>query len=399
MSSRRPLQVLTALTLVACLTSPALAASPQRPQPRPTQQNPVTGPARQAAPAAQEQSRRATREQELREQRQRELQQGIEEQVRHQVEQTVQPGGRQGQRERAAKEARTAVLKKAWDEGVAESRRLVAQAREILQEQAGDHPVAALKKLRAIQSRLESNYLKLSTIAVEMPGFRDDLQPARRTLLDLMGRIRLLAEQSTQQATSLEASAEAALAAGQVDDALAKLTEGAAKHPYPQGLVKKIVSLSQKAGKQIGKIWVNGQAVKAQPVLREGRNLVPLRALAEALGVQPEWNAETRTVTFTKGDTTVQLTIDSQDVLVNSKKIAIDVPATIVEGRTHVPVRAVAELLEAEVNYDAETGAVTVDEPLPETSAAEVEEGGSTDGSTDAGADGETDAGADGDQS
>jgi len=96
------------------------------------------------------------------------------------------------------------------------------------------------------------------------------------------------------------------------------------------------------------------------PQLIDGRTLVPLRAIFEALGAEVDWNPATRTVTGTRGDTVVVLTIGSTTPTVNGQVVPIDVPAQIVDDRTLVPVRFVAESFGVEVDWDGNTRTVTI---------------------------------------
>jgi len=96
------------------------------------------------------------------------------------------------------------------------------------------------------------------------------------------------------------------------------------------------------------------------PQVTDGRTLVPLRAIFEALGAEVSWNAETQTVTGTKGGTTVVLPIGSTSPTVNGQVVNIDVPGTVVNGRTLVPLRFVAESFGVHVNWDAEARQVTI---------------------------------------
>jgi hypothetical protein len=90
---------------------------------------------------------------------------------------------------------------------------------------------------------------------------------------------------------------------------------------------------------------VNGMTRKmdAAPFIKDGRTLLPIRALIEALGGSVQWNASTRTATVMLGSRTVALTIGSTTALVNGTPITLDVAPMIVGGRTFLPLRAVAE--------------------------------------------------------
>ena len=109
-------------------------------------------------------------------------------------------------------------------------------------------------------------------------------------------------------------------------------------------------------------IITNGEAkaldVPAQII--ESRTMVPLRAIFEALGASVEWDDATKTVTSVKGETTVKLTIGQASINVNGEDKALDVPAQIVDSRTLVPVRAIAESFGCDVAWDDATKTVTI---------------------------------------
>jgi hypothetical protein len=99
---------------------------------------------------------------------------------------------------------------------------------------------------------------------------------------------------------------------------------------------------------------VNGMTRKmdAAPFIKDGRTLLPIRALIEALGGSVQWNASTRTATVMLGSRTVALTIGSTTALVNGKLITLDVAPMIVGGRTFLPLRAVAENLGLDLAWE-----------------------------------------------
>jgi hypothetical protein len=96
------------------------------------------------------------------------------------------------------------------------------------------------------------------------------------------------------------------------------------------------------------------------PVIENGRTLVPLRAIFEALNAQVEWDGATQTVTAKREDTTIKLTIDKSEAYCNDQEVKLDVPAKLVDGRTIVPLRFISESLGAEVNWNAETQVITI---------------------------------------
>ncbi len=104
------------------------------------------------------------------------------------------------------------------------------------------------------------------------------------------------------------------------------------------------------------------------PAIFQGRTYVAIRFLSEKVfEAQVDWNAEERSVTFTKGDFVVTLFVGKKIAIVNGKEISIDAPPIIVEGRTLVPLRFISENLGASVEWEAETQKVTIYYPAKTT--------------------------------
>ena len=112
-------------------------------------------------------------------------------------------------------------------------------------------------------------------------------------------------------------------------------------------------------------VMLNGEYVDCasygqEATIVEGRTMVPLRAIFEALGATVEWNQETKTVSSVLGDTEISLTIGENKLIKNGEEIVLDVPALIMNGRTLVPVRAVSESFGVYVEWDANTRTVVL---------------------------------------
>ena len=97
-----------------------------------------------------------------------------------------------------------------------------------------------------------------------------------------------------------------------------------------------------------------------KPQIIDGRTLVPLRAIFEKLGAKVDWDETTKTATAGRGDLTIALTAGSGTALVNGRRVALDVPAQIINGRTMVPVRFVSETLGARVYWLPDSRTVRV---------------------------------------
>jgi hypothetical protein len=98
------------------------------------------------------------------------------------------------------------------------------------------------------------------------------------------------------------------------------------------------------------------------PVIVDDRTLVPLRAIFTAMGAEVDWDEATRTVTAVRGDTTISLAIGSDQLYVNGVATTIDVPAQIINDRTMIPVRAIAESFGCEVNWNESARRVYIEE-------------------------------------
>lgn len=112
-----------------------------------------------------------------------------------------------------------------------------------------------------------------------------------------------------------------------------------------------------------GEISVNldGELVEfagQEPVIVEGRTLIPLRGVFEQLGYDISWDNSTKTAQFKKGDTDVKVTADAKEFNVNGENVELDVPAQIINGSMMLPLRAVGEATGLEVNWDGETKTV-----------------------------------------
>lgn len=94
--------------------------------------------------------------------------------------------------------------------------------------------------------------------------------------------------------------------------------------------------------------------------MTSGRVMVPLRSIMEALGATVSWEAETQTVSAQKPGFAFLMSIGDWYAFANGNQITLDVPATIENGRTLVPVRVISESLGATVNWNGTSRTVTI---------------------------------------
>ena len=122
-------------------------------------------------------------------------------------------------------------------------------------------------------------------------------------------------------------------------------------------------------------VFVDGQKINfdVNPVLDNGRTLVPMRFIFEALGATVGWDDATQTATAVKGDITISITINKPELVKNGRVIVLDVPAKLVNDRTLVPVRAVSEGMDAKVEWIDATSQVIITTASPKDSYSRSE--------------------------
>ena len=100
------------------------------------------------------------------------------------------------------------------------------------------------------------------------------------------------------------------------------------------------------------------------PTIVDGRTLVPVAAIFDALGATMVWDGETRTASGTRDDVTVSIPIGSTTVYVNGEAQELDVPAQIINSRTMVPAAFVSKALGCEVTWNDDTKTAAVADKL-----------------------------------
>ncbi|MHB9106276.1 MAG: copper amine oxidase N-terminal domain-containing protein [Armatimonadota bacterium] len=128
------------------------------------------------------------------------------------------------------------------------------------------------------------------------------------------------------------------------------------------GLLLGLLLSAITAGLATIQVEVNGRPLSfsVPPTTIQNRTMVPLRGVFEALDAQVNWNASTRTITATKGETDVRLGIGQTNATVNGRTVLLDVPAMILRGSTMVPLRFVSEALGADVKWLEATQTVSI---------------------------------------
>jgi len=114
-------------------------------------------------------------------------------------------------------------------------------------------------------------------------------------------------------------------------------------------------------------VTIDGKAtsVDAAPEIVNGRTFVPIRFIAETFGSTVTWLPETRGVTITLGTTTIGLQIGNKTVVINTKIIALEAAPYIKNSRTMVPLRVISESFGGDVAWDGVNKIITITYLLP----------------------------------
>ncbi len=122
-----------------------------------------------------------------------------------------------------------------------------------------------------------------------------------------------------------------------------------------------LVNANEEAPDEIS-VYVNGGKLTFDqaPIIMNDRTLVPLRAIFEALGAEVSWDDTAKTALAVKDDVKLSVKIGDSVMKANDKEIILDAPAQLVNSRTLVPLRAIAEAFGCNVEWDGETRTVTI---------------------------------------
>jgi hypothetical protein len=114
------------------------------------------------------------------------------------------------------------------------------------------------------------------------------------------------------------------------------------------------ISVAGVAGAQMIHATVDGQMVHfpdVQPIMVNGRVMVPVRGVFEHMNASVVWDPYTQTVNAQHGDTSISLKVNSYTATVNGQLVSFDAPATIRNGRVLVPLRFISESIGSDVQW------------------------------------------------
>ncbi len=96
------------------------------------------------------------------------------------------------------------------------------------------------------------------------------------------------------------------------------------------------------------------------PVIQDNRTFIPVRTVIEAMGGAVEWEADTQTAILAKDDTIIILQIGNKTAFVNENKITLDTEPRVINGRTMLPIRFIAENFGFNVDWNNSTQTIII---------------------------------------
>lgn len=109
-------------------------------------------------------------------------------------------------------------------------------------------------------------------------------------------------------------------------------------------------------------VTLDGQQLQFEvpPKIINERTIVPMRTIVESMGATLEWNSINNLIIAKKGNFRIEMQINNKVMKMNDFDVTLDVAPQIIDGRTLVPVRAIAKSLNADVQWDNENKIVKI---------------------------------------
>ncbi|WP_353106791.1 copper amine oxidase N-terminal domain-containing protein [Acetoanaerobium noterae] len=101
-------------------------------------------------------------------------------------------------------------------------------------------------------------------------------------------------------------------------------------------------------------VYIDNKPLKMDvpPIIRSGRTLVPISAIGNALSCKITWNERNQSVIIRKQASIIRLSINSKLAYIDDNPMHLDYPPIIVNGRTMVPLSFVANALNYDIKWD-----------------------------------------------
>lgn len=104
----------------------------------------------------------------------------------------------------------------------------------------------------------------------------------------------------------------------------------------------------------------NERQIDAKPFIRNGRVMVPIRYVAESLGMKVMWNKQSKIVTLQDKERKVEIVTNSKKIVVNGKEYVSDVAPVIENGRTYLSISNIGKVSGANMTWNNQSKQVSI---------------------------------------
>jgi tetratricopeptide (TPR) repeat protein len=222
-----------------------------------------------------------------------------------------------------------------------------------------------IEKINEVNNQIQKLEQELET-ALDKNQFEKALQISNK-IKELEQKLKILNQSNNIESEIAELKIEAInyLQNGQIDEAINTITK-ILKLKHSKDNYKLLGKLYHQAKKDKNPhVFVNGNEIKSDvnPIIKNGRTYIPLRAVANAIGVDSKainWDQHNQAVSIKTGNINIYMPINTTQIIVNGQKETINAPAFENKGRVMVPLRAISQLFGKNVDWYQEGQIATI---------------------------------------
>lgn len=112
------------------------------------------------------------------------------------------------------------------------------------------------------------------------------------------------------------------------------------------------------------------------PDIKDGTTVIPVRVISESMGYAVNWDSATREVTVSGQEKEIKLRINDMTAVINGKPQHLLRPAEVINGRTMIPLRFVSEAMGAQVQWDGTKRQIHITQSSKPASKPLIDESG-----------------------
>lgn len=221
------------------------------------------------------------------------------------------------------------------------------------------------EKINEVNTQIQKLEQELET-ALDKNQFKKALQISNK-IKELEQKLKILnqGDNIESQITELKTEAINYLQNGQIDEAINTITK-IIKLKHSKDNYKLLGKLYHQAKKDKNPhVFVNGNELKSDvnPMIKNERTYIPLRAVANAIGVDSKainWDQHNQAVSIKTGSKNIYMPINTTQIIVNGQKETINAPVFETNGRVMVPLRAISQLFGKNVDWYQEGQIATI---------------------------------------